>query len=185
MKVLLIIIFSIFIFSCKKSEKENLYNNIALDFCKCYNSNSFPDFSKGYSECLRIALKLYDTSLAKFGITEFASKEYGEMLNSVLAESRMKKYCPTYITGFTDVIKRLEQLKNIKVKFTGTFLEQQQIGTGTKKLYSIVLKNQNDSLINFFSNDSINLNHVENNVVLIVYHLTGDSSNFVDSIIYK
>jgi hypothetical protein len=152
---------------------------MAVEFCDCYQKSS-ADFDKKFSDCTTEVTSNNKLALSELGIGEQNPKEYNRMVNEVFfSKERMNQYCPKFIP---DLMARFDNLKaksKIKLRFTGVFSNQEKSG----KEYLLFLKDEKDSGVFFWSKDSINLNLINHNF-LIVYHQLG-SNNFVDSIYLK
>lgn len=165
--------------SCKNPKREKLYDKMAAEFCDCYQKSTV-DFDKKFSDCTIKVISNNEQSLSELGIGEQNKKEYTRMMNEAfLSKERMKHYCPEFIPHLINRFEALKAKSKIKLRFTGVFSSQQKSG----KEYLLYLKDEKDSGVFFWSKDSINLNQVKQNII-IVYHRLG-SNNFVDSVYAK
>lgn len=152
---------------------------MAVEFCDCYQKSTV-DFDKKFSDCITEVTSNNKQALSELSIGEQNLEEYNRMVNGVFfSKERMNQYCPKFMPDFIARFDNLKAKSKIKLRFTGVFSSQEKSG----KEYLLYLKDEKDSGVFFWSKDSINLNLINHNF-LIVYHQLG-SNNFVDSIYLK
>lgn len=134
---------------------------------------------------MKSSIGLHREDLIKIGINERRSKEYSDMVNNLISKSRISKYCPTFMTDLISETKRAKSLIDTKLRFIGTFVNQEKVGIGTRNLYRVQFKNERDSIFRFLSTYPLELEELRGKRTLIVYHKEIDSTIWIDSVSTK